>query len=290
MKRLIVYLLTIICCLPTSAQHFIQGPLHSPDSPREDWLLPGDTIMDGNQKRVYGGKPQRLLTVTGKEPLDQVKGIGLRQPAGEAEARDKNPQANTTDSVAPAPASINSYAWGWHEGLNASIGLSAFATFGDHVPHKGGFTQDINVGYLTPLTKNRKLWLAAGGYLQNTIWGGDSYRDAGLYATLGYRFNEHWEIFAYGQLSLANNYNSYWHRHGWYGYGPYWGMGSPLGRSPLGYGMGAAGANVVGVGAIYHVNPTLSIGVSVEGAWYDNPAPGYNHRYRYDYPGYAEHP
>ena len=248
MKRLIVYLLTIICCLPTSAQRFIQGPLHSPDSPREDWLLPGDTIMDGNQKRVYGGKPQRLLTITGKEPLGQVKGIGLRQPAGEAN------------------------------------------TFGDHVPHKGGFTQDINVGYLTPLTKNRKLWLAAGGYLQNTIWGGDSYRDAGLYAMLGYRFNEHWEIFAYGQLSLANNYNSYWHRHGWYGYGPYWGMGSPLGRSPLGYGMGAAGANVIGVGAIYHVNPTLSIGVSVEGAWYDNPAPGYNHRYRYDYPGYAEHP
>lgn len=290
MKRFIVYLLAIICCVPATAQHVIQGPLHSPDSPREDWLLPGDTIMDGNQKRVYGGKPQRLMPVTGKETLHGIKNLEPLRPAAEAMPQVKSRRPITTDSVGPAPASINNYAWGWHEGLNASIGLSAFATFGDHVPHKGGFTQDINVGYLAPLTKNRKLWLAAGGYLQNTIWGGDSYRDAGLYAMLGYRFNEHWEVFAYGQLSLANNYNSYWRRHGWYGYGPYWGMGSLLGRSPLGYGMGAAGANTIGVGAIYHVNPTLSIGVSVEGAWYDDPAPSYNHKYRHDYPGYTELP
>lgn len=57
MKRFIVYLLTIICCLPAAAQHFIQGPLHSPDSPREDWLLPGDTIMDGNQKEFMAESP-----------------------------------------------------------------------------------------------------------------------------------------------------------------------------------------------------------------------------------------
>jgi hypothetical protein len=41
-----------------------------------------------------------------------------------------------------------------------------------------------------------------GGYFSNISWGHHSYRDAGVNAVLGYRFNEHWEAFIYGQKSF----------------------------------------------------------------------------------------
>lgn len=259
------------CCASIWAQHFIQGPLHSPDNPREDWILPGDTILNGSEKLIYNGKPQQL------KPTGEVK---LKNPAEE-----EVPEY----TQAKIPEAIDSYAWGLHEGLNVGVGLSAFATFGKNVPHRGGFTQDINATYLAPISRDGRMWLAAGGYLQNTFWGGDSYRDAGLYAMLGYRFDEHWEAYVYGQLSLANNYNDYYSRYGWYGYGPFggmgrWGYASLFGYSPMGYGMGMAGANVLGAGVIYHFNRNFSIGLNIQGAWYDDPTPSFNNRYRYDYP------
>lgn len=257
MKRLLTLAFMFACSTLIWAQHFIQGPLHSSDNPREDWILPGDTIVNGAEKLVYNGKPRQL------NPVGEVK---LKNPTDEKSSRHEQEKM---------PEAVESYAWGLHEGLNASVGLSAFATFGKHVPHHGGFTQDINATYLAPITRDRKMWLAAGGYLQNTFWGGDSYRDAGLYAILGYRFDEHWEAYVYGQLSLANNYAAYYDRYGWYGHGLFGGRG---------YGMGMAGANVLGAGVIYHVNRSLSIGIDIQGAWYDDPTPSFNNRYKYDYP------
>lgn len=186
------------------------------------------------------------------------------------------------------PSSVMEYGWGLHRGLNASVGLSAFAVFSGHAPHRGGFGQDINISYLSPLTRDGKLWLNAGGYFNNTLYGGDSYRDAGLYAMLGYQFNEHWETYVYGQLSLTNNYRNYWDRY--YGYGPY---GYGWGYSPARFlsspsfpgGMGVPGANVIGAGVKYNVNHIFSIGLNVEGVWYNDNMSGRNNYWgKYKYP------
>lgn len=259
-KRLYLLLLGFaLIGMKAQAQHVSFGPLHSQDSPREDWLLPGDTVYQDGKTVVYGGKPVKN-TYT---PIRHV------------------------DSNSDELYKMGSYGWGLHKGLNLSVDLSVFATFGKHAPHWGGFTQTINATYLTPLTKDNKLWMALGTYLNNINYGGDNFRDGGVYGILGYQFDEHWEAYVYGQVSVANNYNSIYNRYagyGPYGYGRYgmypgiWGMGV----MPGGYGMGAAGANVLGAGVRY-TNKNFSIGVSVEGNWYNTPkTPTYYKQY--DYP------
>ena len=134
------------------------------------------------------------------------------------------------------------------------------------------------------------MWIAGGGYFNNTFWGSDSYRDVGLYAIMGYKFNEHWEAYVYGQLSISNNYSSLYNRYAGYGYGRY-GMGfypglwGPFGSTmPMGYGMGVPGANVLGAGVKYNVNKNFSIGINIEGVWYDNKGLDYFDRYNYPKP------
>ena len=270
-KRLYLLLLGFaLLGMKAQAQHVSFGPLHSPDSPREDWLLPGDTVYQDGKTVVYGGKPMKhtytpLRHIADNSANDEIYGMGN--------------------------------GWGLHKGLNLSIDLSVFATFGKNAPHWGGFTQTINATYLTPLTKDNKLWMALGTYINNINYGSDNFHDGGVYGMLGYKFNEHWEAFVYGQVSVANNYNSIYNRYagygpyGYRGYGPYgygpfgygmypgaWGMGV----MPGGYGMGAAGANVLGAGVRY-TNKNFSIGVSVEGNWYNTPkTPTYYKQY--DYP------
>lgn len=259
-KRLYLLLLGFaLIGMKAQAQHVSFGPLHSQDSPREDWLLPGDTVYQDGKAVVYGGKPV-------KNTYTPIRHI---------------------DSNNDELYKMGSYGWGLHKGLNLSVDLSVFATFGKHAPHWGGFTQTINATYLTPLTKDNKLWMSLGTYLNNINYGGDNFRDGGVYGILGYQFDEHWEAYVYGQVSVANNYNSIYNRYagyGPYGYGRYgmypgiWGMGV----MPGGYGMGAAGANVLGAGVRY-TNKNFSIGVSVEGNWYNNPkTPTYYKQY--DYP------
>ena len=128
-------------------------------------------------------------------------------------------------------------------------------------------------------------------YINNVNYGGDSYHDGGVYGILGYQFNEHWEAYVYGQLSVANNYNSLYGRYGDgpYGYSPWgygmypWGMGR--GIMPGGYGMGVPGANVLGAGVRYtNSKKTFSIGLNVEGVWYDNKTPSYFKQYDYPVP------
>lgn len=246
--------------IPSQAQHVSFGPLHSPDSPREDWLLPGDTVYQDGTKRIYSGKPMPYKPMADK-PLSDKGGL--------------------------------------HKGLNFSVDLSAFATFGKNAPHRGGFTQTIDATYLTPLTKDNKLWMALGGYVTNTNYGGDSYHDGGIYGILGYKLNEHWEAYVYGQLSISNNYNSIYGRYGYgayspwgYGYGGFapWGCGMYPWRygmmgsvMPGGYGMGVPGANVLGAGVRY-TNKNFSLGINIEGVWYDNKTPSYYKQYDYPVP------
>ncbi len=268
MKRYTVYtsLLLAMGLQAAQAQEVRMGPLHSPDNMREAWLLPGDTIVQQEERMVYQGKPVK----------------NMKYSVGNASAT-TGQQAETTPFTLPQ----YSYGYGLHQGLNVSLGASAFITSGKGLPHKGGFSQNINVTYLAPLTRDRKLWIAGGGYLNNTFWGSDSYRDAGLYAIVGYKFDEHWEAYAYGQLSLCNNYSNIYSRYGSYGYGygiPGYGAGL-WGTMPMGYGMGAAGANVLGAGVKYNVNRNFTIGFNVEGVWYNNhSAPIYFDRYNYPLP------
>lgn len=185
------------------AQTLTFGPLHSADSPREDWLLPGDTIVQAGQKMIYQGKPMKNVKYTVASPslannpsplVGTPSALSLEGTSYQGNAADKkaldesyynNPINDLTYGIAPI------YGYGLHKGLNLSLGASAFATFGKNLPHKGGFSQNINATYLAPLTKDGKLWIAGGGYFNNTFWGSDSYRDVGLYAIMGYKFNEH---------------------------------------------------------------------------------------------------
>lgn len=171
----------------------------------------------------------------------------------------------------------NGYGWGLHEGLNASLDLSTFATFGKHAPHKGGFGQRLSATWLSPLDKDRKLWLAVGGYVQHFNYGSDSYRDGALYAALGYRFNDHWEAWVYGKKNIADNHDSYAGRLGspYYNIYPYY---------TAGMGMMTPGADVLGAAVKYSPTPAFSVQLSVEGAWYNGDRAAYSPRYRYSYP------
>lgn len=94
------------------------------------------------------------------------------------------------------------YSWDLHEGLNVNIGASVFASFGKHAPHGAGFLQNIAAMYAVPLTD--RLSIAVGGYLNNMYWDSRQFRDGGLNAVLGYKFDEHWEAYLYGQKSILN--------------------------------------------------------------------------------------
>lgn len=282
MKSKIAYFfMLILCCASVHAQQVHPGPLHSSDNPREDWLLPGDTIFQAEQPLIYKGKP-----VKNTQYSVAKKSLMALAPFQDTDSKsmyagDRSVYAGDS-SFFYNPVSMmpfSTYGYGLHRGLNVSLDLSAFATFGKNLPHKGGFSQNINATYLAPLTKDGKLWIAGGGYFNNTFWGSDSYRDVGLYAILGYRFNEHWEAYVYGQLSVSNNYSRYGNLYRSY---PYYGWGWPVtGVMPLGYGMGAAGANVLGAGVKYNVNKNFSIGLNVEGIWYNNKTPVYFDQYNY---------
>ncbi len=297
MKKRIYGILMLLSCLGTTAQAQQQisfGPLHSPDSPREDWLLPGDTIHQSGKPMVYSGKPMKnsyapLAHIATDRKTTQDDAYGLSNIADSNYYN--NPISNLAYTGYNYPLGMRGYGWGLHKGLNLSVDLSAFATFGKNAPHRGGFTQTIDATYLTPLTKDNKLWMALGVYLNNINYGGDSYRDGGVYGILGYQFNEHWEAYVYGQVSIANNYNSIYGRYA--GYGPYggygpWGYGMypgywGSGIMPGDYGMGAPGANVLGAGVKY-TNKNFSIGFNVEGAWYNQKAPTYYKQYDYPVP------
>ena len=286
MKSKIAYFfMLILCCTSVHAQQVHLGPLHSSDNPREDWLLPGDTIFQAEQPLIYKGKP-----VKNTQYSVAKKSLMALAPFQDTDSKsmyagDRSVYAGDS-SFFYNPVSMmpfSTYGYGLHRGLNVSLDLSAFATFGKNLPHKGGFSQNINATYLAPLTKDGKLWIAGGGYFNNTFWGSDSYRDVGIYALLGYRFNEHWEAYVYGQLSINNNYNRYTSRYMAYPYYGWYGWPS-MGVMPMGYGIGAAGDNVIGAGVKYNVNKNFSIGLNVEGIWYHQKASTYFDQYNYPLP------
>ena len=144
--------------------------------------------------------------------------------------------------------------WDLHEGLNMNLGMSVFAQLGKHSYSGMGFTQDLSAMYVKPITN--RLTIAAGGFLSNINWAHDSYRNAGLSAIVGYRFDDRWEAFVYGQKSIVSNHRI-----------PY-----PLmDMQDLG--------DRIGASVRYNVNPSVSIELSVERRNTPSPMPywGYEH-------------
>lgn len=143
------------------------------------------------------------------------------------------------------PMNSSSYGnWILHEGLNLSLGASVFATFGKS-PYKGaGFTQNLTAIYAMPLGSRASL--SIGGYFNNMYWAHDNYHDTGLTAVFGYKFNEHWEGYLYGQKSLGSKILPY----------------------PL-YDISEIGDRI-GTAIRYNVNKNLSFQVAFEREWHNH--------------------
>ncbi len=115
---------------------------------------------------------------------------------------------NAGDCVGNTAGYSRSYDWlggygtrNLHAGINASVDLSAFTSFGKH--HFSGTAERIDLMYGAQL--NDKLSVAAGGYFENFNTNMGSYRAAGIAAMLDYRFNEHWEAYVYAQKNILYN-------------------------------------------------------------------------------------
>lgn len=245
-RRRMKYIMWIILCFCGTmgyAQSVGMGPLHSADDLRAEWLLPGDTLKMGKDTLIYKGKPKLLSDRT--EPLP----------------------------YSPAPL--------WHEGLNVSISLSAFASLGKNAASHSGFGQSLELSYLKPLTKDRRLWGMIGGVLTHRNYGSTHLYDGSLYGMLDYRIDERWSVYAYGQYAVSNR------KLGLYGawYDGMWGYGMQPGLAlrPWG-GLTAPGESVVGIGVQYRPTKSVWIQVNVEHSWFPNGNAGYFDRYNYPIP------
>ena len=145
--------------------------------------------------------------------------------------------------------------WNIHEGLNVSLGLSAFTSFGGAA--FSGWGQDLSAVYAKAL--NKKWSIAVGAYLTNYSTNRGDFRSAGINAIVSYRFNEHWEAFVYGQKAFVNNGCSLYNWYGPYGFGPY-GLGYPM-YSP--YALERMGDRI-GAGVCWSPNNNFSFSVQLE--------------------------
>lgn len=233
-------------------------------------------------------RAQHIDLETQKKIWRQMVADTVTPPSQETVMAD-NINRKPKDSLLSPPASICNFSAGMHLGLNVNAGASAFATFGHGIPHHGGFSQNVNLNYIAPLTSDNKLWMNIGGYMNHTNWGSDNYYTAGLYGMLGYTINNHWETYVYGQLNLSNNDNQHWnYTPGYYNYVPgYYGLipGACAFSSIWGYGTGTTGANVIGGGVRYH-NKSFSLAVNIEAEWQNRDTPEYFDRYNYPEPGF----
>lgn len=185
-------------------------------------------------------------------------------------------QYGQPETIGYYPGGISGwYNWGLHRGLNVQLGASVFTQFGKGANSGVGFQQNIAMMYAAPITD--KLSVAVGGYFNNINYANDNWRDVGLTAVLGYRFNEHWEAYVYGQKSITNNIGNrlrYSMYDGYYGgyYGPGMGGYGAFNRNFFGmpaytvYDLSNMGDRI-GATLKYNFNENLSIQVSVENRW-----------------------
>lgn len=181
-----------------------------------------------------------------------------------------------------------------HAGLNASMDLSAYTTFGGR-RHRSGFAQTANVAYAAPLGKKGSL--VVGGNLSHVNEGSNNYVTGSVYAELGYRFNDQWSATIYGQKLIGSNgfypYSYYGYpslAYSPYGFGPYgYGVGAyGYGFGPYGYGFGPGyygNVDRVGTSVQWKPSPSFSLQLSVEKDWYHDPYKDSAFGpHKYDYP------
>lgn len=185
-----VLLLAPVCVLAQGVERGFKA-MHS-----EVCALDGDTLAAPAE--IVGMTPTRTYDATAAMPV-----LPSLVPADTLHLPTLNMHGQVP-SVGAYPLMWGGWrTWDLHQGLNLNVGASVFAQFGKHARHGAGFAQSVSMMYAMPL--GSRMSLAVGGYLDNVYWAHDSYRDAGLSAVLGYRFNDHWEAYLYGQKSLTNS-------------------------------------------------------------------------------------
>lgn len=228
MRRLSAIICSMLLCVSVGAQTNREVPAGTNAGTADDVYLQNNNAYTGDRNGIFTGDEVTVKHLTAEDtvaataaplslpPLNRYGGMRLC--------------SYPTDF-------LGLYDWDLHKGLNVNLGLSVFATFGKHAPKGAGFSQNIAAMYAVPLTG--RLSLAVGGYFNNISWTGHIYRDAGFNAMLGYRFNERWEAYLYGQKSVTNN------------------------RIPMPlYDMGDMGDRI-GAAVRYNVSPSFSIQMSV---------------------------
>lgn len=193
--------------------------------------------------------------------------------------------AQNADSIQWQPSVICAHpaAFSLHDGLNINVGTSVFAGWGGKHYRGTGFTQDIDLTYVSRLSP--KTTLAVGAYVDNTLWRGSNYTVAGIRALLNYQIDDHWSAYAFVQKAATSGNI----RHlGAYGYGYYPSLGF-YGYDGLSYGGRFGGGSRymdrVGAGLRYEWGKwnQNSIQIQVE----MDRMPQHSHGYdlqRYDYP------
>lgn len=97
----------------------------------------------------------------------------------------------------------NLYGWQLHEGLNASLSLSATFGLGSGSPSGVGFGKDIDLMYAFPISKR---WSAAAGlYVSDFSWGWMNNREIGFSGIASYRISDNVTLSAYANKSIAHN-------------------------------------------------------------------------------------
>lgn len=187
MKRLVILSALCFAFMRLAAQEG-KGLTPAPDSTGVFNAATSGVVIGGGDAPTgiyaYGGYEGEVLTLADSLHLPVLNGFG-----------------QTYINMYPYDW-MGCYDWRLHKGLNVNLGASVFAMFGDGPWHGAGFTQSLAAMYAVPLTS--RLSLAVGGYVSNMFWAHDAYHDAGINAVLGYKFDEHWEGYLFGQKSVVH--------------------------------------------------------------------------------------
>lgn len=282
MKKIGIVIIALVSCLRLQAQVNTTPPDSVGIGPVESAQLRGPREATTEEKEYA-----RMLNEDRKQQ-EQIRFVVRDErgttPIDSVVAHYKErPQTSHSSYSLYAPAPLSGFTpWQLHKGLNVNLGASVFASFGGGSRSGAGFTQDINLLYLTDLSP--KATLAVGGYLSNIIWGGDNYTVAGLTALLNYRFNEHWSAYAFVQKAFSSNNMSPWRsvypygRYAYYGSMHPWGYGGPY------WALDSRMMDRFGAGVRYDFKNNSYIQIQVEVDRMPEQRTGFYNHQRYDYP------